>query len=75
MKNLVFKSKLLSDGHLYCPEELAHKKHANFKVVVTFEETDFEASEHEIEMSNINDVSEDFLSKEELKYYLNLKSL
>ena len=74
MKNLVFKSKLLPDGHLYCPEELAHKKHVNFKVVVTFEKTDLEASEYEIEKSNINDVSEDFLSEEELNYYLNLES-
>ena len=73
MKNLVFKSKLLPDGHLYCPEELIHKKHVNFKVVVTFEKTDLEASEYEIEKSNINDVSEDFLSEEELNYYLNLE--
>lgn len=75
MKNLVFESKLLPDGHLYCPRELAHKKHVNFKVVVTFEETDLEASEHEIEMSNINDISEDFLSEKELNYYLNLEAL
>ena len=74
MKNLVFKSKLLPDGHLYCPEELVHKKHASFKVVVTFERTDLEASEYELEKSNINDVSEDFLSEEELNYYLNLES-
>lgn len=75
MKSLVFKSKLLPDGHLYCPEELAHKKDVNFKVVVTFEETHFEASEREIETSNINDVSEDFLSEGELNYYLNLEPL
>ena len=75
MKNLVFESKLLPDGHLYCPREFAHKKHVNFKVVVTFEETDLEASEHEIEISNINDVSEDFLSEKELNYYLNLEAL
>jgi hypothetical protein len=73
MKKLIFESNLLSDGHLYCPEELAHKKNAHFKVVVTFEETDREASEYEIEQSNINDVSEDFLSDEELNYYLNLE--
>ena len=36
MKKLVFESKLLPDGHLYCPKELAHKKNAYFKVVVTF---------------------------------------
>lgn len=75
MNKMVFESKLLPDGHLYCPEELAHKKHINFKVVVTFEETDLEASEHEIEISNIKDVSKDFLSEEEMNYYLNLKPL
>jgi len=42
---------------------------------VTFKETDIEASEHEVELSAINDISEDFLSKEELYYYLNLKEL
>jgi hypothetical protein len=75
MKKLVFESKLLPDGHLYCPKELAHKKNAYFKVVVTFEETAIEASEHEIELSTINDVSEDFLSEEELNYYLKLEDL
>ncbi len=71
----VFKSKVLSDGHLYCPKELARKKDAQFKVIVTFKETDIEASEHEVELSAINDVSEDFLSEEEVSYYLNLKEL
>ncbi|MBI3814668.1 MAG: hypothetical protein HY279_09440 [Nitrospinae bacterium] len=75
MKKLVFESNLLSDGHLYCPEELAHKKNAHFKVIVTLEKTGLEASEHEIEQSNINDVSEDFLSEKELSYYLNLEPL
>ena len=37
-----------------------------------FEETKVEASGQEIELSAINDVSEDFLSEEELNYYLNL---
>lgn len=75
MKKTVFKSKLLPDGHLYCPNELAQKKNAHFKVIVTFEETELEASEHEVELSAINDASKDFLSEEELNYYLNLKEL
>ena len=75
MKNLTFESRLLPDGHLYCPERVAHKKNAFFKVVVTFEETSVEASEQEIKLSSINDVSGDFLSEEELGYYLNLKPL
>lgn len=75
MKKMVFESKLLPDGHLYCPDEVTQKKNARFKVIVTFEETGFEASEREIELSAISDVSEDFLSEKELNYYLNLKDL
>jgi len=75
MEELVFESKVLPDGHLYCPQELAQKKNARFKVIVTLEETKVEASEQEIELSAINDVSEDFLSEEELNYYLNLEEL
>jgi len=75
MKKLVFESNLLPDGHLYCPEDVAYKKDAHFKVVVTFKEDHFEVSEDEIEMSNINDVSEDFLLQEEVNYYLNLEPL
>ncbi|MGR3310589.1 MAG: hypothetical protein ACUZ77_07405 [Candidatus Brocadiales bacterium] len=75
MKKAVFESKLLPDGHLYCPDELARKKNAHFKVIVTFEETEHEASEHDIELSAINDTSEDFLSEKELNYYLSLEEL
>jgi len=75
MEKLVFESKILPDGHLYCPQEFVHKKNARFKVIVTFEETEIEASEQEIELSAINDVSEDFLSSGELNYYLNLEEL
>lgn len=67
MKKMVFESKLLPDGHLYCPTEVAQKNNAHFKVIVTFKETEFEASEH--------DASEDFLSEKELNYYLGLKDL
>ncbi|MBF0225256.1 MAG: hypothetical protein HQK76_07350 [Desulfobacterales bacterium] len=73
MNTAIFESKLLSDGHLYCPKEFAQKKNALFKVIVIFEET--EASEHDIELSAINDNSTDFLSKEELSYYLSLEEL
>jgi hypothetical protein len=34
MNKAVFKTRLLPDGHLYCPEEFAKKKNALFKVVV-----------------------------------------
>ena len=75
MKKMVFESNLLPDGHLYCPDEFSHKKNVHFKVIATFEETEFEASEHEVELSAIQDASDDFLSEEELNYYLNLKDL
>lgn len=76
MEKMVFESKVLPDGHLYCPDELAQKKNAHFKVIVTFEKTDLlEASEHEVELSAVNDISEEYLSKEELNYYFSLKEL
>ena len=75
MEKKVFESRVLPDGHLYCPEELARGGNARFKVIVTFEDTEIEVSEHEIELSAIHDTSEDFLSEEELNYYLNLKEL
>jgi hypothetical protein len=75
MKKMVFESKLLPDGHLYCPDEVAQKKNVHFQVIVTFKEAELEASEHEVELSSVYDTSEDFLSKEELNYYLNLKDL
>ena len=75
METLAFESKLLPDGHLYCPKEVARKKNVKFKVIVTFEDEKVEASDHDIELSAINDVSDDFLSEEELNYYLNLEEV
>ena len=75
MEKKVFESRVLPDGHLDCPEELARGNNARFKVIVTFEDTEIEATEHEIELSAIHDTSEDFLSEEELNYYFNLKEL
>lgn len=68
MKKMVFESKLLPDGHLYFPDEFPNTKKVHFKVIATFEET-------EVEASAIQDTSDDFLSEEELNYYLNLKDL
>jgi len=36
-------------------------------------EVDLNASDHEIELSAVHDSSEDFLTEEELNYYLNLE--
>jgi hypothetical protein len=63
-----FESKLLPEGHLYCPKEFTKKKNVHFKVIVVFDESD-------IELSAIKDNSIDFLSREELDYYLNLERL
>jgi len=73
MERMVFESKVLPDGHLYCPDELARERNAHFKVIVTFEKTDLlEASEREVELSAINDTYGDYLSEEEVDYYLSL---
>ena len=75
MNKISFKSKLLPDGHLYCPKEFTKKKNVKFKVIVMFEDNKIEASDQDIELSTIKDISEDFLSEEELNYYLNLEEL
>lgn len=75
MQTVVFESKLLPDGHLYCPEEFAQKKNVRFKVVVTLGEPYPEAADRDIEQSAIHGLSDDFLTGEELNYYLNLKEL
>ncbi|TAN46705.1 MAG: hypothetical protein EPN21_19680 [Methylococcaceae bacterium] len=72
MNQAVFESRLLADGHLYCPSEFSQKANAFFKVIVTFEDAGMEISEQDIELAAINDNSTDFLSQEELDYYLGL---
>jgi hypothetical protein len=69
MQEIVFDSQLLKDGHLYCPEKYA-KPEAIFKVIVSLPESN--ATDSEIEMAAASDASEEFLSEEELDYYLNL---
>ncbi|MEZ4525373.1 MAG: hypothetical protein R2941_05570 [Desulfobacterales bacterium] len=73
MNTVSFESRLLSDGHLYCPKEFAQKDNVRFKVIVLFEEQ--EMSEQDIELSAITDNSTDFLTEEELNYYLMLENL
>jgi hypothetical protein len=75
MSTIAFESKLLPDGHLYCPKELALKKNIKFKVIAVFEDLSFEASDSDIELSSLKDNSNDFLTREELDYYLNLGEL
>lgn len=75
MNMVSFESKLLPEGNLYCPKEFTKKKNIHFKVIVTFDDNDIEAKDHDIELSAIKDHSSDFLSREELDYYLNLERL
>ncbi len=75
MKEIVFESKLLPDGHLYCPKKFAKKKNVRFKVTVIFDETDDRVSEQEMEYAAAQDISDDLLSEEEVDYYLNLEEI
>ncbi len=75
MNTQTFESRLLPDGHLYCPKEFIKKKNVHFKVIVMFEDSDIEASKNDIELSSIMDNSHDVLSEEELNYYLDLEDL
>ncbi|MBW8048885.1 MAG: hypothetical protein FVQ77_00800 [Cytophagales bacterium] len=70
MGKSVFNSKLLEDGHLYCPKKFAVKD-AKFKVIVSIPQDN--ASDSEIEMASTIDNPDDFLTEEEIKYYLQLK--
>ncbi len=73
INTLIFDSQLLPDGHLACPQEFVEKKNIQFKVLVIFEEQEREAADREIETSAIHDLSDEFLSQEELKYYMSLE--
>lgn len=71
MPEVVFESQLLKDGHLYCPAKYAVPK-AKYKVIVSLPEKD--AAESEIELAAVTDLSEDFLSEEEVEYYMNMEN-
>ena len=75
INTLVFDSQLLPDGHLTCPQEFAHKRNIQFKVLVIFEEPEREATDYDLERAAIQDTSDDILSDEELHYYLSLEDL
>ena len=73
MSVMTFESRVLPDGHLYCPEELARREGARLEVKVEFEDSESTASDRDIEESAIRDLSDELLSQEELDYYLSLK--
>jgi len=69
MQEVVFDSQLLKDGHLACPEKYARPE-AKFKVIVSFpEEAETDADR---EACAAADQGDDFLSKDEIAYYMNL---
>ncbi len=70
MYELTFDSKLSENGTLTCPKEFLFKN-ASYKVIVNINDYDKEALD--AENSAILDNSIDFLSKEEVNYYLNLE--
>lgn len=67
MYELVFDSKLSENGMLYCPKEFLFKN-AVYKVIVKVDDIDVV----DFENSTIVDNSFDFLSEEEVNYYINL---
>ncbi|MCL5991402.1 MAG: hypothetical protein M1419_04800 [Bacteroidetes bacterium] len=69
MNEIVFSSKLIDEGSLYCPKEYSYKE-ADYKVIVTLPESDNNSLD--IESSAAIDNSEDYLSNEEINYYLTL---
>ncbi len=73
INTLLFDSQLLPDGHLACPQEFAHKKNIQFKVLVIFEEPRRKAADHDLEYAAIQDTSDDLLSDDERQYYLSLE--
>jgi hypothetical protein len=69
MREFVFNTQLNNDGSLYCPKEFLYDN-AKYKVIVSIQ--DLNATDSDIELSAIMDNSNDFLSDEEVSYYLNL---
>lgn len=71
----IFDSQLLPDGHLSCPREIAEKENIQFKILAIYEEPVREATDREIERAAIQDAPEDFLTQEELQYYMGLEEI
>ena len=72
LNTLVFDSQILPNGHLSCPKEFANKKNVQFKVLVIFDEHQSTATDQNLELAAIQDLSNDTLSQEELEYYMGL---
>ncbi len=77
MKNtLISDSQLLSDGHLSCPKEFAQRKNAQFlKSSSSLKSRHYEATDRDIEQAAVLDNSNEYLSQEELNYYMKLEEI
>ncbi len=75
MSTQVFETQLMPDGHLACPVWISNKRPVRFKVIAFFDEPvvrDRVATDRDIEAAAVVDVSEDFLSDDEVSYYMAL---
>ena len=64
MPKTIFESKLLDDGHLYCPEEFA-KAEARYEVIVTLPFLDGEEGDNETALLSEEALAKDWSRKEE----------
>jgi hypothetical protein len=69
MQEVVFETRLLEDGHLYCPPKYARSE-AKFKVIVSL--PDDYARDADIELASAVDHADEFLSQEEIDFYMSL---
>ena len=69
MFEYTFETTINDDGTLNCPKEFSFKD-AQYKVSVTV--PDFDDIKYLSEIAALTDTNEDFLSKDELEYYISL---
>ena len=69
MPKTIFETRLLKDGHLYCPKKFA-RSGAKFKVIVSL--PDEEPDDETFETASVTDLSADGLTEEEIDYYMQL---
>lgn len=69
MTEIVFNTTLWKDGYLFCPKEFLFNE-AEYKVIVSLPQNN--ASSMVIELAAAKDNCREFLTKEELDYYMTL---
>ena len=66
MKTASFETRLLSGGHLYCPEEFAQRPEAGFHVLAVLPDEDDDM----IERAAAADAAGESLSEDEISYFV-----